>query len=461
MHRRDFLSSLAMGAAGMSLLHVDPRNRACAEQRRSQDRGANRITAIERHEICIPYREFNAERLFRYHGVKLQLRTIFVAKTESGAEGIGEAWGAGWPKDDDLKKYIGSTPFDWIGSEVDLPINMAIYDLIGKLIGQPAWKLIGPQVRKRVPVAAWTVSLQPKWMAVEVRRAAAAGYRWLKYHVDELQNVVDQTAAIQRVAPDGFRMHYDFNANSTMKAMAPVLRELNRFPVVGRLEDPINPVDRDGYRKLRELMRPEVLIHHGPTDMMSDQLVDGLMAGHAAVGAAAKIAALAEHHKTPIMLQNAGGDINQAFLAHQASVYRMATIDHVNLAHLWSDDVVGKRTVVEKGGVAVPRGPGLGVKLDREKLTKYEQAPRPEYSPFLIRIRYEGGPTIYARHNPDLPGSTDNMRLLQRLLKQKENLPGPTPGYGNRVASAFLDKENFGEFESYWRRTAGGHVVEL
>ena len=35
---------------------------------------------------------------------------------------------------------------------------MAVYDLIGKYLGLPCWKLIGPQVRSWVPVAAWTAS---------------------------------------------------------------------------------------------------------------------------------------------------------------------------------------------------------------------------------------------------------------------------------------------------------------
>ena len=425
--------------------------------RRKAGKRAPRITEIERHEVLIPYREFNARTLLRYHGTKLQTRTIYIVKTDQGQEGYGEAWGPGQSAEA-YGRYLGTSPFDWLDTEADLPINMALYDLMGKHLGTPAWRLIGPKVRNWVPVGAWTVSQTPKAMAAEVRHAAGLGYRWLKYHIDEVQNVVDQTAAMQKVAPRGFRIHYDFNANSDIEKVYPVLAQLERFPVAGRIEDPINPRDRDGYRLLREKCRLPILIHHGPTEFMTAGLCDGLMAGHAPIGHAAKVAAIAEHARIPFMLQQAGGTINQAFLAHEAAVFRMATIDHVDLCHLWSDDVTTRTMPVVGGGVEVPSGPGLGVQLDYDKLRRYEQTQQPKLKRFLVRIRYEGGPTIITRHDPELPGQTDSLRFLDRLLKS--NIPGPEPGYANPVRSDFLDEQNFDSFDTIWRRTEDGPVVE-
>src|SRR5262249_30447208 len=156
------------------------------------------------------------------------------------------------------------------------------------------WKLLGPKVRSWVPVAAWTVSQGRDAMAEEVRRAADRGYRWLKYHVDEVQNVLEQTEAMQLVAPPGFRVHYDFNANGTYAAVLLGVRELEGFSVAGRLEDPIQVADRDGWRRLREKIGLPILVHHGPVEFMLEHRCDGLMAGHSSIGAAAKLAAVAE-----------------------------------------------------------------------------------------------------------------------------------------------------------------------
>jgi hypothetical protein len=262
---------------------------------------------------------------------------------------------------------------------------------------------------------------------------------------------------MQEVAPSGFKVHYDFNANSTFEAIAPVIKKLERFPVAGRIEDPIVAADAEGWRKIREMSSLPILAHHAPLDFIVKGVCDGLMSGHAAVGAAAKTAAVAEATNTPIMLQNAGGTLNQAFLSHQAAAFKMATIDHVNLARLWKDDVTNESMPIVDGHVEVPTGPGLGITLNREKLATYESAKRPRQEPFLVRIRYKNGPTIYARHNPEKPGATDNMRYLNRLLG--EPVPGPIPAYDNPVITDFCDDQDSAEFQRMWKATAKGHVM--
>ena len=123
------------------------------------------ITDIEVHAICPPYCDFNALALARYHGARIQRRAILVVHTDNGLEGLGENIGDA-PDGDALRaKYIGTSPFDWINAEQDLAMNMACYDLMGKHLGIPAWKLIGPKVRSWIPVAAWTVAQAPSAMA--------------------------------------------------------------------------------------------------------------------------------------------------------------------------------------------------------------------------------------------------------------------------------------------------------
>ena len=406
------------------------------------------ITDIETHEILLPYADYHAGNLFRYHGLGVQLRTVYVLKTNTGLEGLGESWGPAPPKGT-YAKYIGTDPFDWMGSPADIAMNMAVYDLMGKHLGLPAWKLLGPRVRSWIPVSAWTISQPPAAMAEEVRRVSRLGYSWLKYHVDVLHNVIDQSVEMQKAAPRGFQVHYDFNADSNLESMLPVLKELEKFPIAGRFEDVLRGEDRDGYRSLRQKCPLPVIVHHAPADVfMLERLCDGFMAGHAPVGEAMRLAAIAESTNTPFMLQQCGGTINQAFLAHEAAVFRMATIPHVDLAHLWTDDITVERMPVLGGSVAVPEGPGLGVTLDREKLLRYERAPRPRQTRFLVRARYAGGPTLYFRFNPDAPGA--NLRALGG------DLPGPVPTYANPVETDFWDDTASPEFDAWWKRTEAG-----
>ena len=47
-------------------------------------------------------------------------------------------------------------------------------------------------------------------MAEAVQQYASEGHVWMKYHVSPFHNVLEQTAAMQAVAPEGFKVHYDF-----------------------------------------------------------------------------------------------------------------------------------------------------------------------------------------------------------------------------------------------------------
>ncbi len=201
-----------------------------------------RITEIENHIIYPQFHDFNATFVARYHGQAIQGRSVIVVKTDDGLKGLGETWGPTTDIEPLRQRFIGTDPFDWLNSDASLPMNMATYDLMGKKWGVPAWKLMGAKVRSWIPVAAWTVSRPPEDMAEEVTQAARRGYRWIKYHVDKVQNVVDQAAAMQEVAPPGFKVHFDFNANLDFYTICPILLELERFPVSSRFEDVIDDV---------------------------------------------------------------------------------------------------------------------------------------------------------------------------------------------------------------------------
>ena len=413
------------------------------------------INSLKTYQICPPYCDFNSLILARYHGSAMQKRTIYVITTNTGLEGIGESIGETPESDSLCEKFIGTSPFDWINSEEDLALNMACYDLMGKSLGLPAWKLIGPQFRKWIPVAAWTVAQEPAAMAEEVKYAAQKGYTWIKYHVDEMQDVVAQTEAMQKVSPPNFKVHFDFNANSNYYTMRPILEELCKFSIAGRFEDVVQGTDEDAYRMLREQCPLPIIGHHVPAEAITKRYVDGIIAGHAPIGKAIKTAAIAERLNTPLMYQQTGGIINQAFLAHEVAVFKMATIDHVNCCHLWDRDIVKEEMPITNGSVLVPNKPGLGVTLDREKLESLRITKPQEKGRFLIQITLNEETIGYTRHDPESHGSTDNLRFSERL--HKNGLPGRSASYNNPIITQFWDKEKDPEnFDTIWEKTASG-----
>ena len=408
-----------------------------------------RITDIEVQEVISPLHDYNAVALSRSQP-DIPVRTIYIVRTDTGLEGYGEKWALKTPGED-LSQYLGTTPFDWFATTHNMPMSMALYDLMGKILDVPLWKLLGPQVRKWVQVAAWTVSQPPEAMAEEVRQVSARGYRWLKYHVDVFQNAVDQTAAMQEAAPSGFKIHYDFNADSELAAVYPVLKELEKFSVAGELEDPLNVEDHEAWKALRTKCSLPLIFHYGldPTEFyVRHGLCDGFVASRFPVGTNLRLAALAESTRMPFILQLPGGNLSLAFLAHQAAVYRMATLPGIPLTNLWKDDITVESMPVVAGSVRVPEGPGLGLSLDRQKYEQYAAASRPDPGRFLFRVRYRNGPTLYLR-----PGQKG-----QALRTGSSSLPGPVPGYGNAVLTDHWDDDGSQQFRKMWEETIQGPV---
>ena len=135
-------------------------------------------------------------------------------------------------------------------------LDMACYDLMGKHLGVPAWKLMGQQVRPWVSMGWWMPSMSPEDSATEVAEAAARGYRGLKCQARAFFDVGAQARAVEDAAPPDFRIEFDFNGALVNVGRAlPILRELEQIPIVKGIEEPIFANDIEGWRRLHNAIR--------------------------------------------------------------------------------------------------------------------------------------------------------------------------------------------------------------
>lgn len=222
------------------------------------------------------------------NGNGLTKRFIYVATTTTGLEGVGEYHDS--EEQDVIDKYIGTNPFDWVGDTTSLPLGMAMYDLMGKAAGVPCYKLFGNMQRRWVPVSAWFVASHPAAMAQAVQRYASQGHTWMKYHVSPFHNVLEQTAAMQAVAPEGFLVHYDFTmyGNKGGDKFLELLLKLCEFPIAGCFEDTLWENDIQGYEELRKAVPRPIGLHHFPLGATTEiahatRPADFYMLGHSKV----------------------------------------------------------------------------------------------------------------------------------------------------------------------------------
>ncbi len=358
-----------------------------------------KVTEIEVHRVTLPYVDWIAYQLNHYYGPTR--RTIYVAHTDDGLTGLGES-GSTEPQET-VDGYIGTNPFDHVGDEVSLGLGTAMYDLMGQAAGVPVYKLFGPKHRSWVPVGSWTVSTHPDRMAEAVREYSAQGYTWLKFHLSPFENVIDQTEAMQAVAPKGFRIHYDFTMHGTDDHMFALLTKLAGYPIAGCFEDALPAQDLPGYLELRKRSPLPVVLHHSPLGATYEVLMgaaDAYMLGHSRIGDTVRRAGLFAAGDIPFMLQNVGGDITRAMTCHMMAAFPSAHFHFFSDCETWADDVVHERSQPVNGFLRVPEKPGLGVTLDREALQRLKGLELPAQPRWIVRSRFANGARMYNIADP-------------------------------------------------------------
>ena len=358
-----------------------------------------KVTEIEVHPITLEYVDWIAYQLTHFYGPIT--RTVYVVHTDNGLVGLGES---GSPESQEvIDGYIGTNPFDWVGDEISLGLGTAMYDLMGQYAGVPVYKLFGQKYRSWVPVGSWTVSTHPHLMAETVEQYAAQGYTWLKYHLSPFENVMGQTEAMQAVAPEGFKIHYDFTMHGTDDHMPELLAKLEEYPIAGCFEDPLPGEDIEGYIELRKRSRLPVVLHHFPMGATYEVLMkpaDIYMLGHSKIGDAIRRAGLFAADNSPFMLQNVGGTITRTMTTHMMAAFPTATFHFFADTETWQDDVVQERLEPINGFLRVPEKPGLGLTLDRDALERLKNLKLPEQEKWIIKSQFKNGTKMYNIADP-------------------------------------------------------------
>ena len=359
-----------------------------------------KVTEIEVHDITLEYCDWTAYQLNHYYGPLY--RTIYVAHTDNGLIGLGESRER--EPEEVVDRYVGSNPFEWIGDETSVGLGTAMYDLMGKAAGVPVYKLFGQKHRSWVPVGSWTVSTHPRRMAEAVTTYASQGYTWMKFHLTPFENVIDQTEAMQDVAPTGFRIHYDFTNHGTNDHMPELLDRLSTYDIAGCFEDPLPGADIDGYVELRRRSRRPIILHHYPTEATYEiyrRPADAYMLGYMKIGEAIRRAGLFAAANTPFMMQNVGGHITRAMAMHMMAAFPSANFHHLCDVETWKSDVVKERLEPVNGFVRVPETPGLGLTLDRAELERLENLNAPRPARWIVKSRFDNGTRMYNMADPD------------------------------------------------------------
>lgn len=259
-------------------------------------------------------------------------------------------------------------------------IDIALWDLMGKITGQPIHHLLGT-VHNELP-AYYAPSLKPSGeIAAEAAEAVEAGFRAIKVRtglgetedlaiVREVRRAVGEDVVVM-VDPN---MAYDLK---TAKRLADLFAEYNVY----WLEEPVRAQGLHQYVQTLKAMREyaSCYIAGGEclftrfefTELLSQRAVDIVQPDCTTVGGiteAKKIASMAEAWDVMFIPHIACSSIGAIALA--AAVHVLASSPNARYVEYdpYETEVRHRLAAgvpqVERGRIRVPEGPGLGIELD-------------------------------------------------------------------------------------------------
>lgn len=282
-------------------------------------------------------------------------------------------------------------------------VDIALWDIAGKVAGLPICKLIGGVQRDRIGVYGCGMMLRREGvdaLAARFTDEAAAikgqGYQATKMRLGlGPRDDVKLAEAVRRGVGDDFRFMADANYGYTTSDAFFVGRALEELGAYW-FEEPIAPEDIDGYRELRAGLKINIaggeaeFTRWGWRPLLERRCLDIAQPEVTALGGISeylRVLALCHAHFTPVINHVWGSAItiavNLQLLAAMPPLpgsrnptepmLEFDTTENILRDQLLKEPLDIQGQVAASGGfVKVPMGPGLGVEPDRGFIEKYE-----------------------------------------------------------------------------------------
>lgn len=267
-------------------------------------------------------------------------------------------------------------------------VDIALWDIKGKALGQSIWKLLGGRVRSRIPVYASSLrrDLAPAAEAERVAALVAQGYRSYKLHSavpghidDPADRTIETVRAIRDAVGPKIRLLVDVNGAYSTHHAIEIGRQLEQLGAFV-FECPVPEHDHRGLRQVADALDIAVaageshftacefhaLLEEGRPDIVQPDIVKA-----GGLTELQKIAQVAAHFRIPMTVHNTQPTICTAAHLHFCAVHphipyeQEYNIEPVSIRDIWP--ILPGQLEVKDGYIAVPDGPGLGIEVD-EKL---------------------------------------------------------------------------------------------
>jgi L-alanine-DL-glutamate epimerase-like enolase superfamily enzyme len=271
-------------------------------------------------------------------------------------------------------------------------IDQALWDIRGKVVGWPLYRLLGGSARP-IPAYAGGISLgyqAPAALVEEARALVDAGYRAVKLRFgDSAHRDVERLEAIREAFPS-LTVMVDANTGYSLDDVRKVMPALEANDVAW-LEEPFPPHDYRSYRTASGFGRVPLAAgeNHFTRFEFNRVLEDGAisvlqpdLSKTGGITEALRIAAMASAYKLTINPHTSASGLNMS-----ASIQFLCAIDNggyfeadVAKENLFRDELVERPDRLDGAGCVVPaERPGLGVEVNEAFLRAHPVIEGPAY----------------------------------------------------------------------------------
>jgi galactonate dehydratase len=273
-------------------------------------------------------------------------------------------------------------------------LDMALWDITGKLWGVPVYRLLGGPCRDRIRV-------YPHARAHKVPPHGIYDHAGSPPDINRMVEAI--RAARQRVGPDGAVM-FDAHCAVPPATLIQFAAAIEPYDVMW-IEEPAVPGNIEVFKRLKQQIR--VPLATGERDRtiwemiayLQNNCIDILQPDVAHTGGISqmkKIATLAEAFQVPLAPHCTTSPLGATASLHVAASIPLLLIhETAPNAIEWGERFARKTWKVDRDGYAsLPEGPGLGVEMDEKALAKAAGEPGPRFQWPRLNLR-DGSVTDY------------------------------------------------------------------
>lgn len=368
-----------------------------------------KITGIEIRQYLLPLKPPFCAAWDPSPRKKFAATLVFVHSDE-GITGVGSGdLMAGFAGHEHL--FIGQDPFDierhsQILDNIDFhygrcwPLDLALWDLMGKAMGKPVYKLLGGKTNRILAYASNGEMVPPDVRAERARAFADQGFKAMKirFHHEDPRNDIQVVEAVRKAVGDaieimvdanqGWRMPWDTAAPWDLKRAYQVARELEELGVFW-LEEPLPCHDFDAMARLREMVGIRIaggemnrrwhdfreMSRRGSLDVYQPDIC--LCGGITLTRKIAEMVQADGAWFSPHTWTNGIGVIANLHLA--CAVSRAPYLEYPFDPPAWTPErrdfllsEVDRLWVNDEGYLEIPDKPGFGFEIDMEMISTYE-----------------------------------------------------------------------------------------